>query len=321
MHNFAMPGIPFRNELIIITDAQVANWQVNYANDSAGGPCPSCGDRTVATFVSEAVSMEAVQGGAALPQGFTRFFQCACGGTHMDGSVSRNNCGRAWLVKVMPEGVLPPVHAADDYSLLAAATALSQDEPKQDAVKEQSLIKRSAEKWIAGVTALFGLFGLGGLVVGKDTVASLQLPGRIATGVALLVAVGLAATAVILSYRAAYGWPKVVDLREDKKLSDWYAARQGYASRAANFLKLSVCFAGGALVALLAAVAFVWYMPGSTPTPLVKVTFTDGSSACGQLINSSADGHITVQASDGAILDRPVAELVKSVGVTACSSL
>ena len=238
----------------------------------------------------------------------------------MDSAVTRKNCGRRWLVKIMPEGTQPPVVAADDYSLLAAATALSQDEPKQAGVKEQSQIKASAEKWIAGVTALFGLFGLGGLVVGKDTVASLQLTGKILTGAALLVAVGLAATAVVLAYLAAYGWPKVVNLQEDQALAEWYEERQGYASKAAGFLRWSVRFAVGALAALLTAVAFVWYMPGSTPTPLVKMTFTDGYSPCGQLINSSANGQLTIQLSDGTTKSRPAAELIKSVGVTSCSN-
>ena len=260
-------------------------------------------------------------------QGFTRLFQCKCGQTHMDGSVARKDCGRRWLVKVRPEGVLPPVVAADDYSLLAAATALSQDEPeqaednepKQAGVKEQWQIKASAEKWIAGITALFGLFGLGGLVVGKDTVASLGLTGKILTGVALLVAVGLAATAVVLSYRAAYGWPKVVNLEEDQALATWYEKRQGYAGRAATFLRVSVWFAGGALAALLIAVGFVWYMPGSTPTtPLVRLTFTNGTHPCGELVNSSANGQLTVQLSGGMPTSEPAAGLIESVGVTSC---
>ena len=256
---------------------------------------------------------------ASQVQGFTRLFQCKCGQTHIDGSVARKNCGRRWLVKVRPEGVLPPVVAADDHSLLAAATALSQDEPKQSGVKEQSQIKASAEKWIAGVTALFGLFGLGGLVVGKDTVASLGLRGKIFTGVALLVAVGLAATAVVLAYRAAYGWPKVVNLREDRALAEWYEKRQGYAGKAATFLRGSVWFAVGALAALLAAVAFVWYMPGSTPPmPLVQMTFTNGTHPCGDLVNSSADGQLTFQLSDGTTTSERAAELIKSVGVTSC---
>ena len=207
--------------------------------------------------------------------------------------------------------------AADDYSLLAAATALSEDEPKRAGAEEAAQIKASAEKWIAGVTALFGLFGLGGLVVGKDTVASLNLTGKVLAGVALLVATGLAATAVVLSYRAAYGWPKVVDLGDDKLLAEWYKDKQGYARRAATFLRLSVCFAGGALVALLAAVAFVWYL-GSPPTPMVQMTFTDGSSPCGQLINSSANGQLTIQLTDGTTRSVPAAELLQSVGVTSC---
>ena len=202
--------------------------------------------------------------------------------------------------------MLPPVVAADDYSLLAAATALSQDEPKQagdnepTASKEQSQIQASAEKWIAGVTALFGLFGLGGLVVGKDTVASLGPTGKILTGVALLVAVGLAAMAVVFSYRAAYGWPKVVNLEEDQALAAWYKKRQGYAGRAATFLRVSVWFAGGALAALLTAVGFVWYLPGSTPiTPLVQLTLSNGTHPCGELVNSSTNGHLTIQPSSG----------------------
>ena len=316
-----MPAIPYRNELVVITNDEMIGWQVNYGADSATGPCPACRDTTEASFATEAVSMEMLRPDDTRPRGFTRLFQCNCGVEHLDGSVIHPKCGRRWLVEIMPEGTEPPVVAARDYSLLAAATALSEDKPKKDAAQEQSLIKASAEKWIAGVTALFSLFGLSGLIVAKDTVASLGTLGKVLTGVALLAAIALAAAAIVLSYRAAYGWPKVVDLRQDDALRKWFEDRQAYASRAAGFLQQSVVLALGALAALLLAVAFVWFLPGSgTPEPLVKMTLTDGSSACGKLVNSSADAHLRIQAPSGTIQDVPAAEVVRSVGVTSCTS-
>ena len=118
VHNLVMTGIHFLNELKVIADQQVASWRVNYADDSADGPCPFCGHPTVATFVKEAVSMGSAPELAPQAKGLTRLFQCKCGQPHMDGTVARQNCGRRWLVKIRPEGVQPPVVAADDYSLL-----------------------------------------------------------------------------------------------------------------------------------------------------------------------------------------------------------
>ena len=89
MHNLAMPGIAFLDELKVTTDEQVARWQVNYAEDSAVGPCPACGDQTRAPFVKEVVSMAAAPEPASGVPGFTRLFQCKCGQTHVDGVVGR----------------------------------------------------------------------------------------------------------------------------------------------------------------------------------------------------------------------------------------
>ena len=69
--------------------------------------------------------------------------------------------------------------------------------------------RASAEKWIAGVAALYGLFGLAGLVIAKDSLDGLSTGGRIGAALAALIGLVLAAVAIVNSYRAAYGWPVI----------------------------------------------------------------------------------------------------------------
>ena len=312
VHTPVMTSIAYRSELVVVTDSQLGGWTTDFGDDLARGVCPACGDVTVAELRQEAVEMAA---GTQSRPGFTRLFECNCGQNHRDGQVDQRKCGRYWLVRVMPSGSTPPLVPADDSSLLAPASAL-----QASATSEQSQVKAAAEKWIAGITALFSVFGISGLVVGKDAVSGLEPSGKVAIGIALGAGCIAAACAIFASYRAAYGWPKVVNLRDDVKLREWFDKRQGYTRTAATSLRYAVLCAGISLAALLAAVGFVWFWPSSPAVPLVTITLVDGSTICGELVSSLNDGHIKIQLSSQSIRNPPIAKIVKIVNSVSCAT-
>lgn len=172
-----------------------------------------------------------------------------------------SGCGRWWLATVTGRGpddyTLSP--AADD-SLLAEATALNDAVAKQD-----TAVQSSAEKWLAGITALYGLFGLTGVAVGKDSVSQLSTGGKLGVAGAGLAGLTLAALAVVAGYKAAYGWPVVTRILDDEQLKEWARKRDQYSRTAAGLLQRAVLFAVLSLGALVVATALIWFLPAVSP--------------------------------------------------------
>jgi hypothetical protein len=320
-----MSVIAFESERILVTDEQLREWVVppDMRNEEGApiqvrGPCPRCGHNTTADVVVSVLAVAQSVEGVTLPpmqERVTRVVECNCGISHPQSvtpgaakpvspdakgagepAPTVKSCGRWWLVTILLDPELEHPVRTGDESLLEAAQAV------QAAVAdEETRIRGSAEKWIAGVSALLSLFGLSGVVVAKDGFADLPAVAAWIAGGLVGVALLAATFAVYLSYRAAYGWPVPVDIRNDEKLREWFAARRMRVVTAASNLRNGVQLACGALAALSMAVAVVWFWPGEDPEPVVQVTLTDDSSVCGELLASKEAGTIRVRSSAGVL--------------------
>ena len=158
-------------------------------------------------------------------------------------------CGRWWLATVFPQGHTPRIVPQAEETLLGAARAFAEDRPLQEAA-----VRATAEKWIAGVTALFGPSGLAGIVTVKDAVAGVDQTTKIVAGALLLVVIIGAAAALFETYRAAYGFPKTVDVMDNQQLREWFADRQQNTRKTVGLWRRGVLSALVALVALIASV-------------------------------------------------------------------
>lgn len=86
---------------------------------------------------------------------------------------------------------------------------------REIAQSELDNIRKAAENWIKGVTALLGLFSVSGIVFGQQTLKDLDGYQEVCGAGLLVVALILAAAAIFMGYHAAYGWPSARNLRSN----------------------------------------------------------------------------------------------------------
>lgn len=154
-------------------------------------------------------------------------------------------------------------------------------------------VRSSVEKWLPAVTALYGLFGLSSLVVGKDTLAKVPVEGRAAVAIIVVIGLILTGLAIWFGYRAAYGWLKVHDVSDDARLQEWYRERRGAIKNAPGRLAWALSFASAAVAVLLLAIGVLWFWPPvASPSPIVDVSYrmngdtAQQASVCGALATS-----------------------------------
>jgi hypothetical protein len=207
----------------------------------------------------------------------TRPFVCTCEASHKGRPDDVTaGCGRWWLASVVKadDDSYKLVPAVDD-SLVFAAKALD-----DAATGEVAAVRTSAEKWLPGVAAIYGLFGLASLVIGKDSLEKIPVEGRQAIWV--LVALGLIVTAaaIYFGYRAAFGWFSVQDVHDDVKLAAWYRARRNAITQAPAHLRTALGLAGVSVAILFIAVSILWFVPPkSPPSPIGEVTYREDGTA------------------------------------------
>ena len=299
-----MPDDAFKNEPVLATTADLASWRVDWDGDAAVGPCPHCTHQTKSVLDRDVVALG--ERDESQTTVMTRKFSCACGQKHMDGSTQFNKCGRWWYVTITKTSSEVTIAPAADTSIFPAADALAKEAEQQDA-----LLRASAEKWIAGVTALLGLFGLAGLVVNKDTLRALPDAYLIAAAVLLGLALMSAVMAIIKSYKAAYGWPRVVDVSDDAKLASWFKDRRARLGVAASALQNGVKFSIGAISLLFACVGVIIFAPSASAKPLVAVTTENSAGECGELLSSTQGNGLRIQRTDGSITVIPWSTITK----------
>ncbi|MFG3381441.1 hypothetical protein [Streptomyces sp. NPDC047999] len=303
----AEDAMPYRYRQHMVTDDELADWDVNRAevdeNDILGvkGPCPNCRHLTELSVDWSVVAGQSGGLRALAPsERMTRICDCACGEEHPRAGAEEpaERCGSWWLVTMpLDPDVTPPVRAATDASLLPALRAL-----KEATATEESTLQSMAEKWVAGVAALLGLFGLVGVVMGMDAFTGLSTLGRVVAGLFSGVAIVGAAGAVVLAYKAAYGWPVEVNLKDDYLVAKWFDNRRGRLKEAAGQLRRGVVWALCSLGALAVAVGCIWFWPQSSPEgPLIEVTRGNDSKVCGTLLDSKTDHELRIRRPNGEV--------------------
>ena len=122
------------------------------------GPCPRCGHPAPNQTSLQVTSLEALAPG---PDLLTVDLECTCEEPHPGRPDGKDGCGRSWNGVVTSSGgdslTLTPLPTTADPEAIAAAQALRQAAPQQLAD-----LRKAAEKWIAGITALYGLLGFAG---------------------------------------------------------------------------------------------------------------------------------------------------------------
>jgi len=187
-----------------------------------------------------------------------------------------------------------------DISLRAAS-----DELNRVVSKQVDSLHTAGEKWIAGVTALLGLYGVAGIAIGKDSVKGLNSGWKIFAACVAFAGLAAAICSIWFAYKAAYGWPKEVDVSSDAKLLAWYSQWTHRASTVGEMIRSSVIAAMAALFLLAIVTGIIWFGPAADPaSPKVLVKYNqDGDtskpgSACGKLTKAT-DGMIHVQVVTG----------------------
>ena len=304
---------------VTVDAAQLAPWHGQASADvlTLDGPCPACEHPTENQIPRRFSALERV--GRPIPQPLSVQLSCTCAEDHpgRPAEVS-SGCGRTWFaVAVIGDDgavTLAPPSASSDPTLEAAARALIEAGPKQLAD-----VRVTAEKWIGGVTALFGIFGVTSVVSARSTLTDLAAGWQAVIGITAAASVALAGLAVYWIYRAAYGWPVTYPINNDEELLAWYASQQSAPRAQAGFLKDGVRAAGGALVLLVVTVGLLWYAPQQSPAlPFVQLTLSNGSQVCGTLLSATPGSTLVRRASDGTAVDITARSIVAETVVLAC---
>ena len=306
--------IRYLTERITIDAVHLQAWSASSAGTTLNltGPCPACGHDAPNNIPLEVTALEVMTAPAS--RTLTAALRCTCDQPHPDrpADVPRG-CGRSWsIVASSSAGGRVSLSALVDPTLVTAAEALRDAAPRQ-----LGDLRSAAEKWIAGITALYGLFGLAGVVITRDSVTKLTTGWQIAIAAAALVAVALAAWSIYWIYRAAYGWPKTRSVRDDDELRAWYAAQLAAPATSAALLRAGVRAAGVSLAALTVAVGLLWFAPAAVP--LIQATLENGSQVCGTLLPAPAGPAARIRSSaDGTVAVIPLSQIAGLTSVTAC---
>jgi hypothetical protein len=270
------PSVGYRSARVTPTKDDLAGWEVDWADTSASGACPRCGDRT--SFIwADFVAMSRHARDSA-----TRRVDCACGVSHAANGEEKPACGAYWFTTFYrDESGTAHAEPAADSRTVAAAEALQ--EAEQDA---ETRLRAAAEKWVGGVSAVLALFGIASTVAGGSILKNLSDTRKPVVIGLTLTAIAVAIAAIVLSYLAAYGWPKKVDVGDDEKLLDWYNQRRARLTTISDRLRLGVVAAVVSIGLLTIAAGIAWTapgkVPGKKPSHTVQVTLTH-STRCGQL--------------------------------------
>lgn len=312
-------AITYATEPITVNSAELAPWHGSASADaiSVEGPCPECG-HTTANQIPRRISA-LVRTTGQQPQTVTTELVCACTEEHPGRpSGVTTGCGRSWLAvaAIAANGTVtlsPPPPPADPQ-VAEAAQALQAAGPKQLAD-----IRAAAEKWLGGVTTLFGLFGLAGLITSRSTLTTLATGWKVVIAIGVVVAASLAGLAIYRIYRAAYGWPVTRPVSTNQELLAWYATQEAAPRVQAGHLRDGVRAAGAALVALIVTAGLLLLAPPKTPTvPFVQVTLTDGSQICGTLLPATPGSTLIRRADDGNSEDLTPRSIEAETVVAAC---
>lgn len=329
---------------------QLSDWHGTATGENLllSGPCPECGHEAPQPVPLKVTALEA-HAVPAGPVALTVTLTCTCSAEHAGQPGTRNaGCGRSWpavatveagLValapvdsspaatnprKGIPAGIstaAPGPSVADSAEAARQATIAVATRAVQDASRSQlETVIDAAQKWIAGVAAIFGLFSLAGVTLTRSAVTALATPWQVVVALLGLTSVGLAGWSVYLMYRAAYGWPVTVDVSNPENLLEWYDDQQKQPGRRANRMRMGVHMAAGALAAVVTTAGVLWFGPQQqSEPPNTQATLTSGTIVCGTLLAHSSDGVAVIRrASDGTAVQIPLRMVALLTAVASC---
>ncbi len=310
-----MGNIVYSAERVTIDAERLRAWSATKTGAviSLVGRCPRCGHDAPNQVPLRAVALESSSLGERT---LTASLVCTCVQPHPQRPVEmQRGCGCMWSVVVTNEddGALR-LSAPNNPALVEAADAL-----RQATLRQLSDLRSAGEKWIAGITALYGLLGFAGLTA-RGAIVQLGTGWQIGVAVAALAAISLAALAVYWAYRAAYGWPKVRSVRNDEELLAWYADQLAAPERSAAMLRAGVRSAGASLGALVVLVGLLWFAPTQSPSaPMIRTALKDGSVLCGTVLPSAQTNTLRLgQFSGSAVISIPISQIDGLTSVSRC---
>jgi len=311
--------------------AQLAQWHGTATNENllVSGPCPACGHDAPQLVPLKVTALEAnvVQAG---PVTLAVTLTCTCGAEHARQPGTRNaGCGRSWpAVATVEAGLVTfgPVEAPGPAGITPAdaarqaAIAVATRAVQEAAASQLATVTGAAQKWIAGVAAIFGLFSLAGVTLTRSAVTALTTPWQVAVALLGLASVALAGCSVYLMYRAAYGWPVTVNVSNADSLLAWYDDQQKQPGRRADRMRIGVHLAAGSLAAVVATAGVLWFGPQQQAASLdTQATLTSGTIVCGTLLTHAPDGVTVIRrASDGTAIRIPLRMIGALTAVASC---
>jgi hypothetical protein len=332
-------SIKYERERLSISENELSGWtaQLDPAGDPrVEGSCPKCKDNMTYTVTTEHAVLYGFRAEWRIEADWraepdwrsepdrrlTASIGCNCMKEHAGRDAAKlelanqeQGCGRYWSVSIEPQqnGSLAVKAAADPY-LIAAAEAV-----RHGANPELTTIRSAAEKWIAGITALFGLFTLTGIITGAEDVRKLDAFFQILFGTLVALAVILAGMAIWNSYKAAYGWPQTVIARTNPELAKLYTKWRDAPGNAAKNLRRAAQLAAGSLGAVLLAVFVLWYAPQEEAGGAnVRLTLSDQSQSCGVPLSAEKEGAMRLRNESGKVQTIELTKLTKVDGVESC---
>lgn len=289
---------------------QLASWTVEWQDMHAAGKCPRCEDEMQFDWDVDYAEMSTM----GAERSVTRKVTCACEGNtpHPNTPNGKVGCGAFWVVQFYEDASGGHAVPQKDPRLASAARAL--DAAGQDA---EARLRAAAEKWVAGVAAVLALFGIAGTVTGGKLLESLSEGAREVVVWLTVGAVAVAVVAIVFSYLAAYGWPKVVEMT-DAKLLEWYEGRRNRLRTIARRLRWGVVAAVASVALLMSAAALAWLNPSSSPQTVLKVTARDDVVTCGTLLTAKNAGAVRLRVADGTVKEVPLDTASKVESVKSC---
>lgn len=279
--------VAYQTQVVPVTPEDLKDWVTGDPQSrelSISGPCPVC-HYPYNGMVQTDVTVVGLLEDRAAPNfdNVPKLCECNCNEVHAGRpDTITTGCGASWVIAVTKQAGETYKVAPGDLRYLPALRTFN--EAVEDELKN---IRTSAGSWVQGVAALLGLFSLAGLVFAKDAIADLASGYQEAFAGLAAFALAAAAAGTFLAYRAAYGWPHRYKVDNVSKLQDFLNNYQERASRSSLALKSGVACTFAAVAGLLAALIVLWFGPSATPPePLVKVTSSDGSISCGNLLKA-----------------------------------
>jgi hypothetical protein len=171
-------------------------------------------------------------------------------------------------------------------------------------------IHGAAEKWAGSISALVGVFGIAGLIKGREEIDKLSDDTKLAVAVLVAIALLLAFIAIYMAALAAQGMTARV-----WTVADFEREYKEATAAAAGRLKWSRLLVIPATLALAIAVGLMWFGPADASNDGTSVVLVrqGGAAVCGQLVDEG--GSLSLETDEGTV---PIEDATAVTPVDAC---